>query len=87
MGAAGSKDGGREGVSHAGVMIVGAGGREEREGQSSLGRFGREGEIPWNGAIKWAKTDEGWKQNLKSCCGVVFNVAACLSGQSERWTE
>ena len=43
----------REGVSHAGVMIVGAG---ERAG---FGRLGRAGEIPWNGAIKWAKTDDG----------------------------
>ena len=39
----GSKDGGREGVSHAGVMIVGAGGRKGGERRAELAWALREG--------------------------------------------
>ena len=68
----------REGVSHAGVMIVGAGEREET-GLGSLGRLGRAGEIPWNGAIKWAKTDDVMEAELENLLLSCFNdVTACL---------
>ena len=76
-------EGEREGVSHAGVMIVGAGGGREERGQSSVGRLGRAGEIPWNGAIKWAKTDDGMEAELEILLwsGVNDNVGTCLLGQ------